>query len=137
MQLLPYPLAQHPEGSSIVFKGRQLVGADAKLLRDVRGDEISMIFQEPMTFLNPLHTVEKQINEPLFLHKGMNRDQARQRTCELLKLVGIHDAMKRLSASPHELSGGQQQRVMISMPLAHAPDPWIPAAQPTAPTTPT
>src|SRR3546814_15130362 len=78
------------------------------VLRDVRGDEISMIFQEPMTSLNPLHTVEKQINETLFLHKGMNRDQARQRTLELLKLVGIPDAVKRLSAYPHELSGGQQ-----------------------------
>src|SRR5690606_15578654 len=73
MQLLPYPMAQHPPGSSIVFKGQELVGADQKLLRDVRGDQISMIFQEPMTSLNPLHTVEKQINETLFLHKGMSR----------------------------------------------------------------
>src|SRR3546814_4396855 len=80
MQLLPYPMAQHPVGSSITFKDRQLIGADPRLLRDVRGDQISMIFQEPMTSLNPLHTVEKQINETLFLHKGMNRDQARRRT---------------------------------------------------------
>src|SRR3546814_3519970 len=81
-----------------------------------------MFFQEPMTSLNPLHTVEKQINETLFLHKGMNRDQARQRTLELLKLVGIPDAVKRLSAYPHELSGGQRQRVMIAMALANEPD---------------
>src|SRR3546814_6012320 len=93
-------MAQHPGGSSITFKDRQLIGADPRLLRDVRGDQISMIFQEPMTSLNPLHTVEKQINETLFLHKGMNRDQARRRTLELLKLVGIPDAAKRLSAYP-------------------------------------
>ena len=129
LQLLPYPVASHPTGS-IRFQGRELVGATTRDLLNVRGNRVSMIFQEPMTSLNPLHTIERQVNEVLFLHKGLSRDAARKRTLELLEQVGIPEAVKRLDAYPHQLSGGQRQRVMIAMALANEPDLLI-ADEPT------
>jgi microcin C transport system ATP-binding protein len=129
LQLLPYPVARHPAGS-IVFQGRELLGAGEATLRHVRGNRIAMIFQEPMTSLNPLHTIEKQINEVLFVHKGLGRRAARARTLELLALVGLPEAARRLDAYPHQLSGGQRQRVMIAMALANEPDLLI-ADEPT------
>jgi microcin C transport system ATP-binding protein len=120
LQLLPYPVARHPNGS-IRFEDQEMIGAPDATLRGIRGNDIAMIFQEPMTSLNPLHTIEKQINEVLFVHKGLARRAARERTLELLNLVGLSDAEKRLNAYPHELSGGQRQRVMIAMALANEP----------------
>jgi microcin C transport system ATP-binding protein len=130
LQLLPYPAAQHGPGSSIRFDGQELVGAREEVLRRVRGGRIAMVFQEPMTSLNPLHTLEKQITETLFLHKSMSRAEARARTLELLRLVGLPNAEQRLGAYPHQLSGGQRQRVMIAMALANDPDVLI-ADEPT------
>ena len=130
MQLLPYPRAFHPTGS-IKLNGEELIGASDKRLQKIRGDKISMIFQEPMTSLNPLHTVEKQIAETLFLHRpGITKAAARERVLELLNLVGIKEAEKRLGSFPHTLSGGQRQRVMIAMALANEPDLLI-ADEPT------
>ncbi len=129
LKLLPYPAAHHPSGE-ILFKGRDLMRASEDDLRRVRGDDVTMVFQEPMTSLNPLHPIERQIGEILALHKGLTGRAARERTLELLDLVGIRNAASRLDAYPHQLSGGQRQRVMIAMALANEPDLLI-ADEPT------
>ncbi|MDP1731289.1 MAG: ABC transporter ATP-binding protein [Devosia sp.] len=129
LKLLPYPAASHPKGE-ILFKGKELLHASDAELRAVRGNDISMIFQEPMTSLNPLHTVERQVSEVLVTHRGMRPNQARSRVVELLEQVGIDKPATRLASFPHQLSGGQRQRVVIAMALANEPDLLI-ADEPT------
>jgi len=129
LQLLPRPIARIA-GGSILFKGRDLVRAPLPVIRNIRGNQISMIFQEPMTSLNPVYTVGFQIMEPLRKHRSMKKPAARQEAAGLLDLVGIPEPRSRLDDYPHQLSGGMRQRVMIAMALACRPDLMI-ADEPT------
>ncbi|MEJ2681592.1 MAG: ABC transporter ATP-binding protein [Gammaproteobacteria bacterium] len=129
LQLLPYPQAKHPSGS-IQFENTELINAEPETLRKLRGNRISMIFQEPMVALNPLHTLEKQIGEVLMLHQGLSRQEAKTRTVELLARVKLPNPDRLLNTYPNELSGGQRQRAMIAMAIANQPSLLI-ADEPT------
>jgi len=129
LQLLNPNQASYPAGS-IKFRGEEIIGAPPSVLERIRGDQIGMIFQEPMTSLNPLHTIERQLNEVLFIHKGLDKKAAHERCLELLSMVGLDQVSERMGAYPHQLSGGQRQRVMIAMALANDPDILI-ADEPT------